>query len=310
MEKYLNSAEILLFSKNSGRLIAKLVDAHNAGKITDETFVKNLKIFRDAVNKKIDKLLNKEENIVLNDNFEEVLNEYFEQMELVEPRTPLFVSFKEIEQNIMKANLEDVQYFIKMNKTVLKEIKSGLEEKLKIQMFMNLVLEDKKTEAIEYVRTSAITPQSIQTWSSILISNPTERLKMSDNHSKILYEEYKNILLYIKGIPKESRLVNRILAGILSINTTKCGESYNKRECPTCISWISEIAKKMPKSKRENTFLVCVGTGEQITENNRPLLYSSRWIYSETYFKKYGYIVYCKKTKRYLMDRPKKIFFL
>lgn len=310
MEKHINSAEVLFFSKNTGRLIVKLMDGHSAGKITDEAFTKNLKLIQDAVNKKIDKLLNKEDNLVLNDKFENVLTEFFEQKGLVEPQTPLFVSFKEIENNITNGNLDDLQNFIKMNKNVLKETKSDLDEELQIQVFINFVLKNKKTEAIEYVRKSGINPKNIQKWTNILISDKEEQLKMNDYHIGVLLEEYKDVLLYIKGIPRETRLVNRILAGILSINTTKCGESSNKKDCPTCIPWISEIAHKMPQSKRQNTFLVCVGTGAQITEDNRPLFYSSRWVYSETYLKKYGYIVYCEKTGRYLMERPKKIFFL
>ncbi|KRH92607.1 hypothetical protein M153_40890001130 [Pseudoloma neurophilia] len=310
MKENVNGAEMILFAKNSSRMITRLVDVHTTGKMTDELFIKNLKVFQEAVNNKIDKLMAQDKNIILNDNFKDVFNEFLEQKQIIKPQTQLFSQFSPIKQKIQEGDFDDLEYFIKMNKQLLKDADNKLEERLKIHKFINFALKDDKMRAIEFIRNSQISPNDIDPWLPILISDEQTKTKLNEKHTNVLFTEYRNLLLYIKGVPKETRLVTRIIAGILSINTTKCNDTHRKMDCPTCVPWIIELSQRMPQSKKETTYLICLGTGKKMDEENRALLFKSRWVYSEEYLKRYGYIVYCEKTGKYLDERPKKIFFL
>lgn len=86
-----------------------------------------------------------------------------------------------------------------------------------------------------------------------------------------MIQEYKKVQWHIKGIPSQTRLTNRIVTGIIGLYNTNC--TKNKvQDSPTCLPWIEELAIKLPRSRRTNTFLRFKGSNEEINERNRPLI--------------------------------------
>lgn len=305
----LNSAELLTFSKSTAKIINKLVEARIKGKIESNEYINKLKILKNGLNRKFDQL-EKDDSLQTSNDLKSLINEFLQQKKIINPLDAFFQEIEDQEKKIRNGDLTELQQFCESNKTLLKETKSDLKQKLITQIFINLVLDTKRTKAIEFVRKNNIPSHIISKWFRLLIDNSIKYKKDLDLHIEELCNEFRTICLFKKGIPQQTRLTNRIIAGIISFNNIQCMKKNKKSECPTCLPWIQQLAVKLPYSKRNNTFIRCIGCQEEINELNQPLLYESKWVYSEKYLKKCGYIVYCKKTDQYFEREPKIVYFL
>lgn len=310
-EESINEAELLIFTRNTARLIKKLMDMHFKGKINKEQLRDKLKLLKESLKKKF-AILERDDGLKPLDNLDYAIQEYLEQnnIHIYEQKIPYFEKLRQKEEDIRKNNLEELRTFCEANKILLKELKSDLMENLNIRTFIMHCCNKEYNEAIQFIRTKQIPVGSIREWLFLLVRDANSHMKKINVHLNDLINEYKRILCHIKGLPPQTRLTNRIVAGIITLNGIDCLNKKRADECPTCLPWIQSLAAKLPYSRRTNTFLRCKGCGDEINESNRPLVYETRHIYSEKYLKTCGYVVYCAATKKYCDKKPEICFFL
>ncbi|ELQ74755.1 hypothetical protein THOM_2316 [Trachipleistophora hominis] len=310
-ESFINEAELLLFTRNTARLIKKLMDMHFKGKVSKEQLKEKLLLLKESLKKKF-AALEQNDGLKPIDNLDYAIQEYLEQNDIYiyEQRIPYFEKLKQKEENIRKNDLEELQIFCEANKVLLKELKSDLMENLKVRIFIIHCCNKEYSEAIQFVRAKQISVDIMREWLFLLVRDYNLHMSKINEHLNNLVNEYKRILCHIKGLPSQTRLTNRIVAGIIALNSIDCLNKRRVDDCPTCLPWIQSLAAKLPYSRRTNTFLRCKGSNEEINESNRPLVYETRHIYSEKYLKTCGYVVYCAETKKYCDKKPEICFFL
>lgn len=311
-ESFINDAELLLFTKSTARFIKKIIEMYYKGKISKDQLKEKLILFKENIQIKFASL-EKDDGLKKMDCLEYAIQEYIEQNDVhgFEKSIYFFKSIKN-KQNIIQEenNLNEILAFCNNNKILLKELESDLKKKVNVQVFIVCCHQKKFNDAMQFIRTNQIPVEDIKEWLFLLIRDPTLYEKKISDHLRSLLDEYKRILCYVKGLPPQTRLTNRILAGIIALNSIDCLKRKNTDRCPTCLPWIQKIAHLLPYSRRTNTFLRCKGCDEEINESNRPLIYETKHIYSEKYLKSCGYVVYCIKTKTYCKERPEVCFFL
>lgn len=306
-----NEAELLLFTRNTTKIIKKLIEMHQKGKFDTEKLKQKLKLLKENLKKKFEKL-QQDDGLKPIDNLEYAIQEYFEQnnLDIYEKKIPFFEDLNIKEMSIQQNDMNKVKQFCDTNKSLLKELESDLVKKLTVQRFIILCLKDEHNNAIQFIKTNKVPADDIKEWLFLLIRDHNFYKEKISEHRNSLISEYRRVLCHIKGLPLQTRLVNRIAAGIIALNSIDCLNKNKKSDCPTCLPWIQKLAAKLPYSRRTNTYLRCKGCDEEINECNRPLVYETKYIYSEKYLKTCGYIVYCMKTKKYCKNKPEVCFFL
>jgi len=83
---------------------------------------------------------------------------------------------------------------------------------------------------------------------------------------------------------KESRLQRRLVYGIIAYKTLMCAERTNP-DCPTCLLYNINL----PCCKKDNSIILCKGSGAVMDEKNQAYYFESGFVYCEEYIAKLVY---------------------
>lgn len=180
------------------------------------------------------------------------------------------------------------------NKRRLQKVNSKLEFKLRCQEFVELARARRRKDAIQYMRKHLSSPNidsdrflDIQRFMALLIFHPNTTCQpYKDLYSQHKWQEletaFKTDHYRLHGLTIESSLEILLKAGLSSLKTRKCAtQSDRKQHCPTCNEPFVSLAQNLPRSRHENSILVCSISGEIMDENNPPMAMPQGYVYSQ-----------------------------
>lgn len=178
------------------------------------------------------------------------------------------------------------------NKRRLQKVQSKLEFRFRLQEFVELARSRRKTDAIMYMRKylaincDAERFNDIQHFMALLAFGPNTTCPkykdMYGDHKWLDLEvAFKHDNYRLHGLTRESTIEILLKSGLASLKTKKCGTDTDKKpNCPTCVEPYLTLAKALPRSRHENSILVCSITGEIMDENNPPMAMPKGNVYS------------------------------
>lgn len=178
------------------------------------------------------------------------------------------------------------------NKRRLQKVSSRLEFRLRLQEFVELARARRKLDAITYMRKhiSAACDKErqadIQRFMALLAydsSTACEPYKdMYGEHKwKELENAFKDDNYRLHGLTRESTIEILLKAGLSSLKTRKCGKDPGRNpNCPTCVEPYLSLAHRLPRSRHENSVLVCSISGQIMDENDPPMAMPNGNVYS------------------------------
>jgi len=127
------------------------------------------------------------------------------------------------------------------------------------------------------------------------------------------------IRMRVAGLPRESRLVATLRAGLVALKKGTPPASHDSecltteaRDDPLTHASLRELARPLPRSRRSATRLVCRVTGEAMDEDNPPMALPNGQVYSANAVAsmRRGGVVYCPRTREgpFARDEIRKVF--
>lgn len=178
------------------------------------------------------------------------------------------------------------------NKRRLQKVSSRLEFRLRLQEFVELARARRKLDAIAYMRKhiSAVCDKQrqadIQRFMALLAYDSATACEpyrdMYGEHKWMELEDaFKDDNYRLHGLTRESTIEILLKAGLSSLKTRKCGKDPGRNpNCPTCVEPYLSLAHRLPRSRHENSVLVCSISGQIMDENNPPMAMPSGNVYS------------------------------
>lgn len=278
--------------KNTRRTIDKLFLLHKQNKIKD--FNDKLDKLKELVNNNISEIKKLDYQIKLRENYDPIIFaivEYFNCNRCYNSAMLLSKKYNQEsdidffkEQDLLREDFRNKKFenllnYIREYKNIFKMYE--LEEIVKINHFLNLCIKKDEKECLQFLKKNNI-PRKY------LINIVC--LKDSINEDETPLE----ILLDAFGI-SNSRIRHRVEYGIMSYKTKMCCK-YIDDECPSCM--FVGLRREVPCNKREHSIILCKGTKQEITENNRGVVYDNGNVYGESYVKEKNYLLEDNKYPR------------
>lgn len=178
------------------------------------------------------------------------------------------------------------------NKRRLQKVSSRLEFRLRLQEFVELARARRKLDAITYMRKyisagcDAERQIDIQRFMALLAYDSSTAcepyMDMYGEHKWLELEvAFKDDDYRLHGLTRDSTIEILLKAGLSSLKTRKCGKDPGRNPtCPTCVEPYLSLAHRLPRSRHENSVLVCSISGQIMDENNPPMAMPNGNVYS------------------------------
>jgi len=213
----------------------------------------------------------------------------------------IFTESKTIMASLVAHNLDPAIKWCVTHKTRLANMKSTLEMHLRIQEFIELIKNEKFSDAIlysrknfkKYMEEAPELMQKVMTLIAIYTPFIKDNKEIYDLYKDLMSEERWGFLAgmfmqesyRLYSLTSESLLSLTLQNGLSSLKTQFCEDPTCKNEkCPTCSHLLGELAKLLPYSYHLHTSVVCKITGEIMNENNPPMALPNGYVYSEKVF--------------------------
>ncbi|KAM0685753.1 hypothetical protein COBT_003031, partial [Conglomerata obtusa] len=188
---------------------------------------------------------------------------------------------------------------------------NDFERIIKVFKFISICRNNRIKEATLFVKEEFKNdPTVINKHLTLLIDNNT---KLPDcfgiNDVEDVALLFKSIYLAMYKQCLESRLEKRIEYGIICYKTKMCAIKRNP-DCPTCLNIVSGVRNFMPYARKDNSIILCKGSGKEMNETNQAYCFESGYIYCEEYIINMNYNYECKETKNICKENPLKCFFV
>lgn len=314
------------------KIIEKLVSLYNKSKLTLPELKEKLQTLKTRIHNDFDNL-DQVATTQANDDLNTLIGEYFlfhnydEAYQLFAQKYKVFVStsfYKDLNaimNDIEAKDFKTLSNFIRENRLSLKNTTfvyknqklsfSDFEKIYKIFSFHDLCKNNKKKDAIMFIRQEFENSKEIVKNHLCYIIN--SNIELSDcyevQNTRDLAEVFKSMYLSLFRQCSVSRLEKRLEYGVMCYKTKICGKEKNPN-CPTCLGVLSDLIKVIPCSRKDNSIILCKGSGKEMNEKNLPYCFESGYVYCEEYIAKMNYQYECVVTGEVCKENPKKCYFV
>lgn len=276
----IKKANIIRYVKKT---IEKLFLLEKQNKIFDMD--EKLEKLKDMVNRKIDEIQAIDRLINLRKNYDPLIfyiTEFFNVNMCYESSKMLSDKYNQESDllfyqdisNIVKEykvnNYEPILSFLKEYRNIYKNL--DIENEIKLEYFLYLCMNRKDKECLRFVKKNDFCKKYLF---NII------KQKSTVKHNECL----EDILLDGFGICN-SRIQKKIEYGMISFKTKVCFK-YPRDCCPSCV--FVGLRGEVPFNRRDHSVILCRGSNEMITEENKAVCYSNGHVYGENYVKKKGF---------------------
>jgi len=201
----------------------------------------------------------------------------------------LYLQIIELEESLIAKDTQKSLNWCNQNKTKLQKIKSRFEWDLRIQDFVELIKVEKRIEAVQYAR-KYLTPLSPsdeelgQVMALLVFPSSTHisRYKnlFSDDRWLLLRHMCRYDMLRSHSLGEHSVFEKTLEAGLSAMKTHQCFLDKTKSNgCPVCSEKLNGVASKLPFAHCTQSRLICSATGDEMNEENEPLMLPNGMIY-------------------------------
>ncbi len=240
----------------------------------------------------------------------------------------LFLVAKEVEEALAAKDTSKCLAWCHDNKSKMRKMKSTLEFNVRMQEFVELVKQGRKTEAVtharKYLSGNASDPETlsvVQRGMALLAlpSNtkvPVYQELLREDRWQLLVEQFRRENYRLFQLSNQSVFSVALQAGLSSLKTQRCSKrplSDRNSECPVCQSPLHELASQLPYAHCSQSRLICYISGNPLNEHNQPMMLPNGFVYGEEALSKMaaendGQVV-CPRTKEiYAFSSAEKVY--
>lgn len=197
------------------------------------------------------------------------------------------------------------------NKSRISKLENDFEFNLHSQVFVEMIRQGKKIEAIQYARKNLKdNVEKTKKLMTLLIysseEGPYGHYFAKERWNELIYE-FKETFFQVYGLPSISPFLILLQSGLIALNSPIDHTSYDD---PLSDERFDELAKDLPYCIRR-THLICEITGEIMNDNNPPLLLPNGNVYSTNALKPVNGKIEDPKTKEiYSFNDLKKLYIM
>ncbi|XP_068228765.1 E3 ubiquitin-protein transferase MAEA isoform X2 [Palaemon carinicauda] len=205
----------------------------------------------------------------------------------------VFLVAREVEQSLACRDTSKCLSWCHDNRSKLRKLNSSLEFNVRMQEFIELIKNDRRMEAIKHAR-KYFTGQdpahlpSIQRCMALIAFpagtdvSPYNEL-LSDVRWDELIEQFRAENLKLYQLSSQSAFSVVVQAGLSALKTPHCyrGATGHNPDCPVCQPALNSLASPLPFAHCSQSRLVCHISGEQLNENNQPLMLPNGHVYGQ-----------------------------
>eukprot|EP01026_Neomeris_dumetosa_P014724 TRINITY_DN1541_c0_g2_i1.p1 TRINITY_DN1541_c0_g2~~TRINITY_DN1541_c0_g2_i1.p1 ORF type:complete len:394 (-),score=35.18 TRINITY_DN1541_c0_g2_i1:376-1557(-) len=223
-------------------------------------------------------------------NISTKMAEKYNLSELVE--THIFNGAQRIIQSLKKHDCGPALEWCTQNRGKLKKIKSVLEFKLHMQVYLELVRAQRTIDAIMYARKHLASWSTSQTKdlqralaTAIFTSDskyPPYQELFKEERWQALVELYCQELYKLNNMTGESLLTIHLEAGLTALKNHASDRDDNQSiDDPFHLKLFRELAKDLPMAKHDKSKLLCSVTKTVMNEHNPPQVLPNGYVYSK-----------------------------
>eukprot|EP00035_Acanthoeca_spectabilis_P013527 m.252374 g.252374 ORF g.252374 m.252374 type:complete len:388 (-) comp15913_c0_seq2:4218-5381(-) len=237
----------------------------------------------------------------------------------------IFKTSKGIETALHNRDCGPALLWCEANRTRLTKLRSSLEFKLHLQVYIQQVRAGDRNRAIEYAKThfgphTETHLKDIQVAMALLVfKTPTV-----ERHCELLAEErwdnlvqqFRRNIFALHSLSGQSILDVTLQAGLSVLKNYGCGEdSERNSDCPVCADHMTTLATDLPFSNHTNSRLVCWMSGELMNEDNPPMALPNGNVYCrnalEAMAAERDGMITCPRTNRvYAFSKAQKVYIM
>lgn len=204
----------------------------------------------------------------------------------------VFVSIRNVEQELYAHNPNPCLAWCNTNKSKLKRLHSTLENNLRIQQFVELIKLRSYSEAIlhaeKYLTQIEESFLPYVQCALGLLCFPSDT-HLSRYHQLFSHYRWKELIVQFRRdsysllqMSSQSHLATTLQAGLSALKTHLCCSSVHvNKQCPLCISPFNQLADILPYAKITRSRLICPITTTLMNEDNIPMALPNCRLYGE-----------------------------
>ncbi|XP_071529525.1 E3 ubiquitin-protein transferase MAEA [Panulirus ornatus] len=205
----------------------------------------------------------------------------------------VFLVAREVEQSLSCRDTTKCLSWCHDNKSKLRKLNSSLEFNVRMQEFIELIKSDRRMDAIRHAR-KHFTGQdpahlpSIQRCMALIAFPVTTDVSpykelLSDVRWDQLTEQFRAENLKLYQLSSQSAFSVVVQSGLSALKTPHCyrGATGHNPDCPVCQPSLNSLASPLPYAHCSQSRLVCHFSGEQLNENNQPLMLPNGYVYGQ-----------------------------
>ncbi|GMH32254.1 hypothetical protein BSKO_00088 [Bryopsis sp. KO-2023] len=210
--------------------------------------------------------------------------------------THIFTGACKVVEGLRQHDCSQALQWCAENRTKLKRIKSKLEFKLHVQVFIEHVRRDQMLEAIAYAKKylSPLASQHMEELqyavAALAFKSTTSCSRYQDLFADKQWDEVINLfhtdLFSLNCLTPESLLTIHLQAGLCALKTPQSYEAGCSREDPLHLPAFQKLAEELPFAKYDRSKIICSVTREVMNEQNPPKVLPNGYVYSSNAIEK------------------------
>lgn len=205
----------------------------------------------------------------------------------------VFLVAREVEQSLAARDTTKCLAWCHDNKSKLRKLNSSLEFNVRMQEFIELIKGDRRIDAIRHAR-KHFTGQDTGHLPSIqrcmaLIAFPADtevspyKDLLSGSRWDDLISQFRGENLKLYQLSSQSAFSVVLQSGLSALKTPHCyrGSTGHNPDCPVCLRSLNSLASPLPYAHCSQSRLVCHISGDQLNENNQPLMLPNGYVYGQ-----------------------------
>lgn len=235
--------------------------------------------------------------------------------------TEVFLTAREVEESLVREELDKVMAWCHDNKSRLRKLKSSLEFQVRLQEYLELVKRGQKLEAVKHAKKFLCTETELehlsvvqQAMGLLAFSSSTQIQPYKDLLDKSrwqsLIEQFRLENFRLHQLSAQCTFTVALQSGLAALKTPQCykhnfvlsglpslgslqdsrslplplpmsGVSEKNPECPVCDPQLNSLALSLPSAHCSQSRLVCTMSGTAMNENNQPMMLPNGHVYGE-----------------------------
>ncbi|CAG9467184.1 unnamed protein product [Pedinophyceae sp. YPF-701] len=203
----------------------------------------------------------------------------------------VFRGAQEVARSLQQHSCGPALAWCRENRSRLKKIKSTLEFLLRVQEYIELVRQERPTDALKYARqylapaAKDSLPALQRAVAAIAFGPATKCARYAHLFHPDRWDDLVEIFLgdvyRLNSLPSKSLLAIHLQAGLSALKTPASYGTETSKEDPLHLPAFQELAKELPWAKHVHSKLVCALTREPMDEHNPPMVLPNGAVYSE-----------------------------